>query len=213
MTTTLPPGPGERRVVIEFRRAGARVEALLISTAVVALAEMGDKTQLLSLVLAARFRRPIPIILGILAATLLNHALAALGGAWIASLVGPDALRWVLGLSFIAMGIWTLVPDKLDATQAPTPGASIFAATFASFFLAEMGDKTQIATVALAAQFPALAAVVVGTTLGMLLANVPVVILGEKLTAKIPLRVLRALAAAVFAILGIAALAFGPDAA
>ncbi len=198
-------------MVIGFRRAGARVEALLISTAAVALAEIGDKTQLLSLVLAARFRRPIPIILGILAATLLNHALAGVGGAWIAALLGPAALRWVLGLSFIGMGIWTLIPDKLDAAHTAAPGRSIFVAAFTSFFLAEMGDKTQIATVALAAQFPALAAVVVGTTLGMLLANVPVVILGEKLTAKIPLRVLRALAAAAFVSLGVAALVFGPD--
>ena len=189
------------------------MEALLVSTAVVALAEVGDKTQLLSLVLAARFRRPVPIILGILVATLLNHALAGAGGAWIAALLGPIALRWVLGLSFIAMGIWTLIPDKLDPAQAATHGGSIFAAAFTAFFLAEMGDKTQIATVALAAQFPALAAVVVGTTLGMLLANVPVVILGEKLTAKIPLRMLRALAAAVFAILGVAVLALGPHAA
>jgi len=187
------------------------VEAFLVLTGVVALAEMGDKTQLLSLVLAARFQRPVPIILGILVATLLNHALAGAGGAWIAALLGPDLMRWVLGLSFIAMGVWTLVPDKLDAADAALRGNGIFAATFAAFFLAEMGDKTQIATVALAAKFPALGAVVAGTTIGMLLANVPVVLLGEKLTAKIPLRVIRPVAALAFVILGVVALAFGPS--
>jgi Ca2+/H+ antiporter, TMEM165/GDT1 family len=186
------------------------MEALLVSIGVVALAEMGDKTQLLSLVLAARFRRPLPIILGILAATLLNHALAGAGGAWIAALLGPDVMRWVLGLSFIAMGAWALIPDKLDPGDASLQGKGIFTAAFTAFFLAEMGDKTQIATIALAAKFPSLAAVVMGTTIGMLLANVPVVLLGEKLTAKIPLRVVRALAAAAFVILGIAALVFAP---
>ncbi len=186
------------------------MEAFLVSTGVVALAEMGDKTQLLSLVLAARFRRPIPIILGILAATLLNHALAGAGGAWIAALLGPDRMRWVLGLSFIAMGIWALIPDKLDPADASLHGKGIFVAAFSAFFLAEMGDKTQIATIALAAKFPSLAAVVAGTTLGMLLANVPVVLLGEKLTAKIPLRVVRPLAALVFVILGVATVVFGP---
>jgi putative Ca2+/H+ antiporter (TMEM165/GDT1 family) len=186
------------------------VEALLISTGVVALAEMGDKTQLLSLVLAARFRRPVPIILGILVATLLNHALAGAGGAWLSAQLGPGLMRWVLGLSFIAMGIWALVPDELDPADSASHGRGIFAVAFGAFFLAEMGDKTQIATVALAAKFPALAAVVAGTTIGMLLANVPVVLLGEKLTAKLPLRLVRPLAALVFVILGVAALAFGP---
>jgi len=171
---------------------------------------MGDKTQLLSLVLAARFRRPVPIIFGILVATLLNHALAGAGGAWIAALLGPDLMRWVLGLAFVAMGIWTLIPDELDPADTSLHGKGIFAAAFSAFFLAEMGDKTQIATVALAAKFPSLAAVVAGTTIGMLLANVPVVLAGEKLTAKIPLRVIRPLAAVVFVILGVAALAFGP---
>jgi putative Ca2+/H+ antiporter (TMEM165/GDT1 family) len=186
------------------------VEALLVSIGVVALAEMGDKTQLLSLVLAARCRRPLPIILGILAATLLNHALAGAGGAWIAALLGPQVMRWVLGLSFIAMGAWALIPDKLGPADASLHGKRVFTTAFTAFFLAEMGDKTQIATVALAAKFPSLAAVVLGTTIGMLLANVPVVLLGERLTAKIPLRVVRPLAAAVFVLLGIAALVFGP---
>jgi putative Ca2+/H+ antiporter (TMEM165/GDT1 family) len=182
------------------------VEALLVSTGVVALAEMGDKTQLLSLVLAARFRRPLPIVLGILAATLLNHALAGAAGASITALLGPDVMRWVLGLSFVAIGLWTLIPDELDATAAPLHGRGIFGATFVAFFLAEMGDKTQVATVALAAKFSALGAVVVGTTLGMLLANLPVVLLGDMLTAKIPLRLMRILAALVFVILGVAAI-------
>lgn len=211
MTTTLPMGPGERRVVIGTHRAREQaLEALLVSTGVVALAEIGDKTQLLSLVLAARFRRPVPIIFGILAATLLNHALAGAGGAWISALLGPDRMRWVLGVSFVAMGIWTLIPDKLDPADTSLHGKGIFVATFSAFFLAEMGDKTQIATVALAAKFPSLAAVVAGTTIGMLLANVPVVLLGEKLTARIPLRLVRPLAAVVFVILGVAALAFVP---
>jgi len=182
------------------------VEALLVSIGVVALAEMGDKTQLLSLVLAARFRRPLPIVLGILAATLLNHALAGAAGAWITALLGPDVMRWVLGLSFVAMGIWTLIPDKLDPVDARLHGRGIFGATFVAFFLAEMGDKTQVATVALAAKFSALSAVVAGTTLGMLLANVPVVLLGDKLTSRIPLRLMRVLAALVFVILGVAAI-------
>ena len=150
------------------------------------------------------FRQPVPIIVGILAATLLNHALAGALGAWITTLLGPDLMRWILGLSFVAMGVWTLVPDKLDAADATLQGKGIFGATFVAFFLAEMGDKTQIATVALAAKFSALVAVVAGTTIGMLLANVPVVLLGERLTARIPLRVIRPLAASVFVILGVA---------
>lgn len=182
------------------------MEALLVSIGVVALAEMGDKTQLLSLVLAARFRRPVPIVLGILAATLLNHALAGAVGAWITTLLGPGVMRWVLGLSFVAMGIWALVPDEPSPGAPSLRGRGIFAATFVAFFLAEMGDKTQVATVALAAKFSALGAVVAGTTLGMLLANVPVVLLGDRLTSRIPLRPVRVLAALVFVILGVAAI-------
>ncbi len=174
------------------------MEAYLVSTGVVALAEIGDKTQLLSLVLAARFKRPRPI----LTATLLNHALAGAVGAWVNALLGPDLMRWILGLSFIAMGVWMLIPDELKATDAPpvTRRLGIFGATFVAFFLVEMGDKTQIATVALAA-------VVLGTTLGLLLANVPVVLLGEAAARRLPIRAVHILAALVFAALGVSALA------
>ncbi len=185
------------------------MEAYLVSTGVVALAEIGDKTQLLSLVLAARFKRPRPILLGILTATLLNHALAGAVGAWVNALLGPDLMRWILGLSFIAMGVWMLIPDELKATDAPpvTRRLGIFGATFVAFFLVEMGDKTQIATVALAAHYEALTAVVLGTTLGLLLANVPVVLLGEAAARRLPIRAVHILAALVFAALGVSALA------
>jgi Ca2+/H+ antiporter, TMEM165/GDT1 family len=183
------------------------LEAFLISTGIVALAEMGDKTQLLSIVLAARFRRPWPIVWGILVATLLNHALAGAAGAWIMSTLGPDVMRWVLGVSFIAMGAWMLVPDKLDDVGGDAgPRFGVFAATTLAFFLAEMGDKTQFATVALAAQYSPLVAVVVGTTLGMMIANVPAVFFGESLTRRIPIRTLHLIAALVFAVLGLMAL-------
>ncbi|HET8690556.1 MAG TPA: TMEM165/GDT1 family protein [Steroidobacteraceae bacterium] len=178
------------------------MESFLVSTGVVALAEIGDKTQLLALLLAARFRRPLPIVLGILAATLANHALAGAAGAWCAALVGPEALRWILGLSFIAMAAWTLVPDKAGGASAAEPRFGVFGATAIAFFLVEMGDKTQIATVALAARYASLAAVVGGTTLGMMLANVPVVLLGEVAATKLPMRLVRAAAALVFAALG-----------
>ena len=180
------------------------MEAFLVSTGLVALAEMGDKTQLLSLVLAARFRRPWAIVLGILVATLANHALAAAVGAWLAGLVGPHWMRIAIGVGFLAMAAWTLVPDKLD--HADVGGRGVFIATCLAFFLAEMGDKTQVATVALAARYSALAAVVLGTTAGMMLANVPVVLLGERIAARLPLKLLRRLAAACFAVLGVAAL-------
>lgn len=186
------------------------MEAFLVSTGVVALAEIGDKTQLLSLVLAARFRRPWAIILGILAATLVNHALAGAAGTWIAGLVGATVLRWALALSFIAMGAWALVPDRLDEGDVRTGYAGVFVTTCVSFFLVEMGDKTQIATVALAARFSALAAVVLGTTAGMVIANAPVVFLGDRLTKRIPLRVVRAIAAATFVLLGVLALLVTP---
>ena len=179
-------------------------EAFLVSTGLVALAEMGDKTQLLSLVLAARFRRPWPIVLGIFFATLANHALAAALGGWLNDFVGPDRMRIAIGIGFLAMAAWTLIPDTLD--EAPRNRLGVFATTCIAFFLAEMGDKTQVATVALAARYAAFASVVLGTTAGMMLANVPVVLLGERLSARLPLKLLRRLAAACFAVLGVAAL-------
>ena len=182
------------------------MEAFLVSTGIVALAEMGDKTQLLSLVLAARFRRPWPIIAGIFVATVFNHAAAGALGAWLTSLAGPQVMRWVLGVSFLAMAVWTLIPDKLDEEETKAPRLGVFGATVVAFFLAEMGDKTQIATVALAARFDALVAVVLGTTLGMMLANAPVVLLGEKITRRIPIRAIHVVAAAIFAVLGVIAL-------
>jgi putative Ca2+/H+ antiporter (TMEM165/GDT1 family) len=183
------------------------MEALLVSTGVVALAEFGDKTQLLSFVLAARFRRPWPIVAGILVATLANHGLAGALGAWITTVLTPGALRWVLGLSFLAMAAWILVPDKIDGAQARSSARlGVFGTTLVVFFLAEMGDKTQIATVALAAHYAAPLAVVVGTTLGMMVANVPAVLVGDRLAARVPMRLLHAVAAAVFALLGVATL-------
>jgi Ca2+/H+ antiporter, TMEM165/GDT1 family len=183
------------------------MEAFLVSTGIVALAEMGDKTQLLSLVLAARFRKPWPIAWGILAATLANHALAGAAGAWVVTLLGPLVLRWLLALSFIAMALWMLVPDKLDEDDVDAaPRLGVFGATLVAFFLAEMGDKTQIATVMLAAQYKSWVAVVAGTTLGMMLANVPVVWFGERVLRRVPIRVVHWVSAAIFAVLGLAAL-------
>ena len=184
------------------------MEAFLISTGIVALAEMGDKTQLLSLVLAARFRKPWPIVLGILVATLANHALAGAVGSWVQAQLGPQVLRWVLGLSFIAMAVWMLIPDKLDDDDTPSAASKlgVFGTTLVAFFLAEMGDKTQIATVALAAQYKQWLAVVAGTTLGMMLANAPVVWFGDRLVKKVPIRVVHLVSAAIFAALGVAAL-------
>jgi putative Ca2+/H+ antiporter (TMEM165/GDT1 family) len=183
------------------------VEAFFVSAGLVALAEIGDKTQLLSLVLAARFRRPWTIALGILCSTLLNHALAGAVGAWIMHAVGPQVMRWVLGLSFIAMAAWILVPDKLDEDEAPAKTAhGVFLTTVLAFFFAEMGDKTQVATVALAARYPSLLAVVAGTTVGMMAANLPVVLLGDKVTKRLPVRLVHVIAALLFLALGIAAL-------
>ncbi len=183
------------------------MEAFLISTGIVALAEMGDKTQLLSLVLAARFRKPWPIVLGILVATLANHGLAGAVGSWVTTVLGPDVLRWVLGLSFIAMAVWMLIPDKLDDDETQdAPRMGVFLTTVVAFFLAEMGDKTQIATVMLAAQYQAWFAVVAGTTLGMMLANAPVVWLGDAITQRVPLRLVHMVSAVVFAVLGVIAL-------
>jgi len=182
------------------------LEAFLVSAGIVALAEIGDKTQLLALVLAARYRRPAPVILGILAATLANHALAAWLGAGVAAALGPEALRWVLGLSFLAMAAWTLIPDKLEKEKPQSARLGAFAATLLAFFLVEMGDKTQIATAALAARYASIAAVVAGTTLGMMLADVPAVYFGERVLRRVPARTMHRVAAASFALLGVLAL-------
>ena len=185
---------------------GVVLEAFLVSAGVVALAEVGDKTQLLAFILAARFKKPIPIILAILCATLVNHTLAGAIGSWITSVASPPLLRVALGVSFIAMAIWTLIPDRLDEGNAKLPHAGVFATTLVAFFLAEMGDKTQIATVALAAHYHTFAAVVAGTTLGMMIANVPAVLVGGRLSHRIPMRFVHGAAAAIFAGLGFAAL-------
>ena len=182
------------------------MDAFLISTGVVALAEIGDKTQLLAFILAAKFRKPIPIILGVLVATIANHAFAGALGAWITSLVSPETMRWVLGVSFIGMAIWTLIPDKFDESEARFARFGVFGTTVIAFFLAEMGDKTQVATVALAAQYHAFVPVVAGTTLGMMIANVPAVLLGDRIAGKIPVRIVHAIAALIFAIIGVATL-------
>jgi putative Ca2+/H+ antiporter (TMEM165/GDT1 family) len=181
----------------------SRLEIVLISAGIVALAEIGDKTQLLALILATRFRRPVPIIAGILVATLVNHGFAGALGTWITALLGPGLLRWVLGLSFLGMAAWTMFPDHLDAADAPATRHGVFGTTVIGFFLAEMGDKTQIATVALAARYQAIYAVVAGTTLGMLIANVPAVLLGERIARVLPVRLVHLLAAAIFALLGL----------
>ena len=185
------------------------MDAFLVSTAIVALAEIGDKTQLLAFILAARFRRPWPIVLGILVATLANHAFAAAVGTWLTTLMEPHALRWVLGLSFLAMAVWTLIPDKLDEEDARLPRFGVFGTTLIAFFLAEMGDKTQVATVMLAAKFDSLAAVVVGTTLGMMAANVPVVFAGNLAAERLPLKAIRIAAAVMFAAIGVWVLVAG----
>jgi putative Ca2+/H+ antiporter (TMEM165/GDT1 family) len=183
------------------------MEALLISTGVVALAEIGDKTQLLAFILAARFKKPLPIVAGILVATLVNHGLAGALGAWITSVVSPEILRWVLGLSFIGMAVWTLIPDKIeDEETRAAQRLGVFGATLITFFLAEMGDKTQLATVALAAHYGAPLVVVIGTTLGMLIADVPAVLVGNRFAAKIPLKIVHSIAAAIFAAMGVLAL-------
>jgi putative Ca2+/H+ antiporter (TMEM165/GDT1 family) len=188
------------------------VEALLISTGVVALAEIGDKTQLLAFILAARFKKPVPIILGILLATIVNHGLAGAVGAWITATVSPEILRWVLGLSFIAMAVWTMIPDTIEDEETQVARKfGVFGATLITFFLAEMGDKTQLATVALAAHYAQPVLVVIGTTLGMLLADVPAVFIGDRLGAKIPMKLVHCVAAAIFALLGVATL-FGAGA-
>jgi putative Ca2+/H+ antiporter (TMEM165/GDT1 family) len=183
------------------------MEAFLIATGIVALAEIGDKTQLLAFILAAKFRKPAPIILGILVATLANHAFAGALGSWITSRVAPETMRWILGLSFIGMAVWILIPDQFDEDEANLAKYGVFGTTLIAFFLAEMGDKTQVATVALAAQYHAFFSVVAGTTLGMMIANIPAVLLGDRIAQRLPVRVVHALAAALFAILGVLTLA------
>lgn len=188
----LPPGPGE-----------SFMEALFTSTAVVALAEIGDKTQLLAILLAARFQRPVPIILGILVATLANHALAALLGAQAAAFLDSPIFRYLIGLSFVAMAAWTLIPDKFEDDDAPKPGFGAFLTTLVAFFLVEMGDKTQVATIALGAQYHDVVAVTAGTTLGMMIANVPAIFLGNELLKRVDLAKVRMVAAALFLVIGL----------
>jgi putative Ca2+/H+ antiporter (TMEM165/GDT1 family) len=194
-----------------FVSAGVHLmEAFLVSTGIVALAEMGDKTQLLALVLAARFKKPWPIVIGIFVATVANHAMAGALGAWVTTVVSPQTLRWLLGASFLLMAVWMLIPDKLeDDADNQAPKLGVFATTVVVFFLAEMGDKTQIATVMLAAKYEAYTAVVAGTTLGMMLANAPVVWLGEKIMRRVPIKAVHAVSAAFFAVMGVAA--FWPE--
>jgi Ca2+/H+ antiporter, TMEM165/GDT1 family len=183
------------------------MEAFFVSIGVVALAEIGDKTQLLAFILAARFRKPVPIIAGIFCATLLNHGMAGALGAWITSVASPEILRWVLGLSFVAMAIWTMIPDKIEEEETRVARhLGVFGAALITFFIAEMGDKTQLATVALAAHYGAPILVIGGTTLGMLLADVPAVLVGSTFAAKIPMKLVHSIAAAIFALLGAATL-------
>ncbi|HEY9194235.1 MAG TPA: TMEM165/GDT1 family protein [Methyloversatilis sp.] len=180
------------------------MEALIISTGVVALAEIGDKTQLLAFILAARFKKPLPIIAGILCATVVNHGLAGALGAWITSVLSPEVLRWVLGLSFIGMAVWTLIPDEIEEEETKVAKhLGVFGATLITFFLAEMGDKTQIATIAMAAHYANPVLVVMGTTLGMLIADVPAVFVGDKFGARIPMKLVHSIAAAIFAFMGL----------
>lgn len=182
------------------------MNAFLVSAGIVALGEIGDKTQLLAFMLATKFRKPIPIILGILASTILNHALAGFVGSWVTTVIGPVFLRWILGISFLGIAIWTLIPDKLDENEAKFAKYGTFVTTLFAFFLAEMGDKTQIATIALAAQFKTVFAVVAGTTVGILIANIPAVLIGDRAAKIIPVRVVHSVAAALFALIGVATL-------
>ena len=182
------------------------VSAFVISTGIVALAEIGDKTQLLAFILAAKFKKPIPIIFGILIATLVNHGLAGAIGEWLTSLATPQTMGLILGVSFIAMALWTLIPDKFDEADAKLAHFGIFGTTLVAFFLAEMGDKTQVATVALAAKYQTLLPVVAGTTLGMMIANVPAVFVGKQIAQKMPVKLVHSIAAAIFAVLGMVTL-------
>jgi putative Ca2+/H+ antiporter (TMEM165/GDT1 family) len=182
------------------------MDAFLVSTGIVALAEIGDKTQLLAFLLAARFRRPLPIVFGIFVATIANHAFAAAVGALVSKLLGPEVMRWVLGLAFIAMAAWIMVPDDIDEEESTPARFGVFLTTVLAFFLAEMGDKTQVATVALAARYSSAVAVVCGTTLGMMLANVPAVYFGDRIAGRVPLKLVHGLAALIFLVLGVATL-------
>ena len=182
------------------------MDAFLVSTGIVGLAEIGDKTQLLALLLAARFRRPLPIVFGIFVATVFNHAFAAAVGALVSELAGAGAMRWVLGLSFLAMAAWVMAFSKLNADELPLARFGVFLTTLLAFFMAEMGDKTQVTTVALAARYESMAAIVAGTTFGMMLANVPAVVFGERIARRVPLRLVHGLAALIFAVLGVATL-------
>ncbi|HAE26806.1 MULTISPECIES: TMEM165/GDT1 family protein [Hyphomonas] len=179
------------------------MDAFLTSTTIVTLAEIGDKTQLLAILLATRFRAPLPIILGIFAATIANHFLAALLGASVASLLDGDWFRYLIAASFIAMAAWTLVPDKVDDLDDKPARFGAFLTTLVAFFLVEMGDKTQVATIALGARFDNLFMVTMGTTLGMMLANVPAVFLGHELIERVPLNIVRIIAALLFLVLGL----------
>ncbi len=187
------------------------MEAFLVSTGVVALAEIGDKTQLLAFILAAKYRKPWPIVAGIFVATIANHAGAGALGAWLTSLISPAYLRWVLGISFLAMALWTLIPDKFDEKDAKLARFGIFGTTLIAFFLAEMGDKTQFATIALVAEYHAFLPVVAGTTLGMMIADVPAVFVGGRIADRLPVRLVHAVAAAIFAILGTVTLLGGGE--
>lgn len=182
------------------------MDAFLVSTGIVGLAEIGDKTQLLAFLLAARFRRPLPIVAGILVATVANHAFAAAVGAMISELLGAGVMRWVLGLSFLAMAAWIMIPDAIDEEEAQLAKYGVFLTTLTAFFIAEMGDKTQVATVALAARYESMAAIVAGTTFGMMLANVPAVYFGERIANRVPLKLVHGIAALIFAVLGVATL-------
>src|SRR5690349_536869 len=185
------------------------MEAFLVSAGLVAIAEIGDKTQLLAMLLATRYRKPVPIVVGILVATLANHAIAASVGAAVAAWLGPNAMRWIVGVLFIVMAGWALIPDKEDEGPKASSHVGAFLATTIAFFLVEIGDKTQIATVALAARFHNIALVTAGTTLGMMLANVPAVLFGDLPARKVPLRLVRLCAAASFVLLGLAVLVWG----
>ncbi len=182
------------------------MEAFFVSALAVTIGEIGDKTQLLALLLAVRFKRPVPIILGILVATLLNHTLAGLLGEWIRATLNPDTLRWILGISFLLIAAWALKPDEIDEKASEHGRYGVFAITCVAFFFAEIGDKTQLATVALAAKYSALSQVVAGTILGMMIADVPAVILGKVASPKFPFKLVRYVSAVIFAILGIAVL-------
>jgi Ca2+/H+ antiporter, TMEM165/GDT1 family len=183
------------------------MKAFLVSTGLVALAEIGDKTQLLALVLAARYRKPTAIIFGIFLATLFNHTIAAAAGAWLSNITGPETLRWILGASFIAMAVWMLIPDRYEEAKESAPRFGVLATTLIAFFLLEIGDKTQIATVALAAKYDSLVSIVAGTTLGMMIANVPAVLLGDVASSRLNIRLVQRIAAAIFFVLGVLALA------